>query len=95
MSGSNLNTLGKSYEVRGNGADGSHWRDKPLYGWVTHLPVGWVFTPAPGRGTCLTAASTPISWALSRAGPEALPAHGRIELQLPRSPPKRIFVEDE
>ena len=27
--------------------------------WVTHLPVGWVFTPARGRGTCLTAASTP------------------------------------
>jgi hypothetical protein len=47
-SGSNLNTLGKSYEVRGNGADGSHWRDKPLYGWITHLPAGWTFTPAPG-----------------------------------------------
>src|SRR5262245_61450774 len=46
--GSSLNTLGKSYEVRGNGADGSRWRDKPLYGWVTHLPAGWVFTPAPG-----------------------------------------------
>ena len=48
MSGSNLNTLGKSYEVRGNGPDGSHWGDKPLYGWVTHLPAGWIFTPRPG-----------------------------------------------
>jgi hypothetical protein len=47
-SGGNLNTLGKSYEVRGNGPDGGHWGDKPLYGWVTHLPAGWIFTPAPG-----------------------------------------------
>jgi hypothetical protein len=46
-SGWTLDTLGKSYEVRGNGADGSHWRDKPVYGWVTHLPAGWIFTPAP------------------------------------------------
>jgi hypothetical protein len=46
-SGGTLIMLGKSYELRGNGADGSHWRDKPLYGWVTHLPAGWGFTPAP------------------------------------------------
>lgn len=44
----NLNTLGKNYEIRGNGAIGSKWGEKPLYGWVTHLPAGWVFTPAPG-----------------------------------------------
>ena len=48
MSGWTLDTLGKRYEVRGNGADGSHWREKPVYGWVTHLPGGWIFTPAPG-----------------------------------------------
>ena len=48
MPASNLNTLGRTYEVRGNGADGSQWRDKPLYGWVTRLPAGWIFTPAPG-----------------------------------------------
>jgi hypothetical protein len=47
-SGWDLNTLGKSYEVRGNGADGSRWGDKPLYGWITHLPAGWIFTPAAG-----------------------------------------------
>ena len=46
--GWSLNTLGKSYEVRGNGPSGSEWRDKPLYGWITHLPAGWIFTPAPG-----------------------------------------------
>jgi hypothetical protein len=46
--GSGLDTLGKSYEVRGNGVNGSPWRDKPLYGWITHLPAGWIFTPAPG-----------------------------------------------
>jgi hypothetical protein len=45
---SSLNTLGKSYEVRGNGTEGSQWRYKPLYGWITHLPAGWIFTPAPG-----------------------------------------------
>jgi hypothetical protein len=44
----NLNTLGKNYEIRGNGAIGSKWSEKPLYGWVTHLPAGWIFTPAPG-----------------------------------------------
>jgi hypothetical protein len=41
--GRNLNTLGRTYEIRGNGADYSQWRDKPLYGWITHMPVGWVF----------------------------------------------------
>lgn len=46
--GRNLNTLGRTYEVRGNGAAYSQWRDKPLYGWITHMPAGWVFTPAPG-----------------------------------------------
>jgi hypothetical protein len=46
--GADFNTLGRTYEVRGNGADGSRWRDKPLYGWITHLPAGWTFTPAPG-----------------------------------------------
>jgi hypothetical protein len=45
--GWNLSTVGKSYEVRGNGVSGSRWHDKPLYGWVTHLPAGWIFTPAP------------------------------------------------
>jgi hypothetical protein len=44
----NLDTLGKNYEIRGNGAVGSKWGEKPLYGWVTHLPAGWIFTPAPG-----------------------------------------------
>jgi hypothetical protein len=43
-----FNSLGRTYEVRGNGADGSQWGDKPLYGWITHLPAGWAFTPAPG-----------------------------------------------
>jgi hypothetical protein len=40
--GSGLDTLGKSYEARGNGVNGSPWRDKPLYGWITHLPAGWI-----------------------------------------------------
>jgi hypothetical protein len=38
--GGDFNTLGRTYEVRGNGACGSQWRDKPL-------PAGWIFTPAP------------------------------------------------
>jgi hypothetical protein len=46
--GTTLNTLGRTYEVRGNGAVGSEWREKPLFGWITHLSAGWVFTPAPG-----------------------------------------------
>jgi hypothetical protein len=33
-SGRTLETLGKSYELCGNGADGSDWRDKPL--WLGH-----------------------------------------------------------
>jgi hypothetical protein len=46
--GTTLNTLGRTYEVRGNGAVESEWRKKSLFGWITHLPAGWVFTPAPG-----------------------------------------------
>jgi hypothetical protein len=70
-----LDTLGKSYEVRGNGADGSHWRDKPLYGSVTHLPTGGIFTPAPG--TIPDGRFYADFVGAIRAGREALPAHGR------------------
>lgn len=56
-----LNTLGKTYEVRGNGADGRHWRDKPLYGWSRICPRIGLLREHPEQRTCMRAASMPIS----------------------------------
>jgi hypothetical protein len=38
-------TLGKTYEVRRR-IEGSQWDELRVVGWITHLPPGWLWTPA-------------------------------------------------
>lgn len=84
--GSNRNTLGKSYELRGNGADGSHWRDKPpMLGhasarrlgfhagaWTRYMPDGRFYADFCGRFPALDRRPCRHMVGRGRQGPKQL-----------------------